>query len=115
MAYEVRLKPSAERELRRLPREVAARIAEAVAALGGDPRPRGVKRLVGSATDPVSGRPELKATAVRVVPRAARWCGVLLRRADFAPVGDFHWTIYGTILALVGVAQVVWSNTRQAP
>ena len=30
-------------------------------------------------------------------------------------VGDFHWTIYGTILALVGVAQVVWSNTRQAP
>jgi hypothetical protein len=28
-------------------------------------------------------------------------------------VGDFHWTIYGTILALVGVAQVFWSNTRQ--
>ena len=27
-------------------------------------------------------------------------------------VGDFHWTIYGAILALVGVAQVVWSNTR---
>jgi mRNA interferase RelE/StbE len=50
VAYEVRLKPSAERELRRLPREVAARIAEAVAALGGDPRPRGVKKLVGSAT-----------------------------------------------------------------
>jgi hypothetical protein len=30
-------------------------------------------------------------------------------------VGDYHWTIYGTILALVGVAQVVWSNTRQPP
>ena len=29
-------------------------------------------------------------------------------------VGDFHWTIYGAILALVGIAQVVWSNTRQA-
>jgi hypothetical protein len=29
-------------------------------------------------------------------------------------VGDFHWTIYGTILALVGIAQVVWSNTRQS-
>ncbi len=29
-------------------------------------------------------------------------------------VGDFHWTIYGAILALVGVAEVVWSNTRQA-
>lgn len=30
-------------------------------------------------------------------------------------VGNFHWTIYGAILALVGVAQVVWSNTRQRP
>jgi hypothetical protein len=28
-------------------------------------------------------------------------------------VGDYHWTIYGAILALVGVAEVVWSNTRQ--
>jgi hypothetical protein len=28
-------------------------------------------------------------------------------------VGDYHWTIYGTILALVGIAQVLWSNTRQ--
>ncbi len=28
-------------------------------------------------------------------------------------VGDYHWTIYGVILALVGVAQVLWSNTRQ--
>ena len=28
-------------------------------------------------------------------------------------VGDFHWTIYGTILALVGIAQVLWSNARQ--
>jgi hypothetical protein len=28
-------------------------------------------------------------------------------------VGDFHWTIYGAILALVGIAQVIWSNTRQ--
>jgi hypothetical protein len=28
-------------------------------------------------------------------------------------VGNYHWTIYGGILALVGVAQVVWSNTRQ--
>ena len=30
-------------------------------------------------------------------------------------VGDYHWTIYGAILALVGVAQVFWSNTRQTP
>jgi hypothetical protein len=28
-------------------------------------------------------------------------------------VGNFHWTIYGAILALVGVAQVIWSNNRQ--
>jgi hypothetical protein len=28
-------------------------------------------------------------------------------------VGDYHWTIYGAILALVGIAQVIWSNTRQ--
>jgi hypothetical protein len=27
-------------------------------------------------------------------------------------VGDPHWTLYGAILALVGIAQVVWSNTR---
>jgi hypothetical protein len=29
-------------------------------------------------------------------------------------VGDFHWTIYGAILALVGIAQVIWSNIRQS-
>jgi hypothetical protein len=28
-------------------------------------------------------------------------------------VGDYHWTIYGAILALLGIAQVIWSNTRQ--
>jgi polyferredoxin len=28
--------------------------------------------------------------------------------------GDQHWAFYGTILLLVGVAQVVWSNMRQA-
>jgi hypothetical protein len=28
-------------------------------------------------------------------------------------VGDPHWVVYGGILAVVGVAQVVWSNTRQ--
>ena len=28
-------------------------------------------------------------------------------------VGDYHWTIYGAILAIVGIAQVVWSNIRQ--
>jgi hypothetical protein len=28
-------------------------------------------------------------------------------------VGDYHWTIYGALLAIVGIAQVVWSNIRQ--
>ena len=28
-------------------------------------------------------------------------------------VNDIHWTYYGAILAVVGVAEIVWSNTRQ--
>jgi len=28
-------------------------------------------------------------------------------------VGDLHWTVYGALLALFGIGQVVWSNTRQ--
>jgi hypothetical protein len=28
-------------------------------------------------------------------------------------VGNIHWTMYGAILALLGIAQLVWSNTRQ--
>jgi hypothetical protein len=28
-------------------------------------------------------------------------------------VGDKHWVVYGVILALLGIAQVIWSNTRQ--
>jgi hypothetical protein len=28
-------------------------------------------------------------------------------------VGDIHWTIYGAILAVLGVGQVIWSNTRR--
>jgi len=27
-------------------------------------------------------------------------------------VGDKHWTVYGALLALVGIAHVYWSNTR---
>ena len=29
-------------------------------------------------------------------------------------VGDKHWTLYGAILALVGIAQVIWTNSRHA-
>jgi hypothetical protein len=28
-------------------------------------------------------------------------------------VGDIHWTFYGAILALIGLGEVIWSNTRQ--
>jgi hypothetical protein len=28
-------------------------------------------------------------------------------------VNDIRWAFHGTLLALVGIAQVVWSNTRQ--
>ena len=28
-------------------------------------------------------------------------------------VSDPHWAVYGAILALFGVGQVIWSNTRQ--
>jgi hypothetical protein len=38
--------------------------------------------------------------------------GLVLVAVGFM-VGDYHWTIYGAILALVGLAQVIWSNTRQ--
>lgn len=29
-------------------------------------------------------------------------------------VGDKHWVVYGAILALFGIGQAVWSNTRQS-
>ncbi len=28
-------------------------------------------------------------------------------------VGQKRWVLYGALLALVGIAQVIWSNTRQ--
>lgn len=27
--------------------------------------------------------------------------------------GDQHWAIYGAIVFAIGIAQIVWSNTRQ--
>lgn len=27
--------------------------------------------------------------------------------------GDQHWALYGAILFMIGVCQIVWSNTRQ--
>ncbi|HTY50792.1 MAG TPA: hypothetical protein VMB48_13975 [Steroidobacteraceae bacterium] len=28
-------------------------------------------------------------------------------------VGDKHWVVYGAILALFGIGEVIWSNVRQ--
>jgi hypothetical protein len=28
-------------------------------------------------------------------------------------VGDKHWVLYGAILGILGIGQVIWSNTRQ--
>ncbi len=30
-------------------------------------------------------------------------------------VGQRRWVLFGTILALFGIAQIVWSNIRQSP
>ncbi|HVH81999.1 MAG TPA: nitrate reductase, partial [Stellaceae bacterium] len=50
-----------------------------------------VDRLVGGATDPVSGQPELKATPVTLALLPTRWRGFLLRRSAIAPHGEFYW------------------------
>jgi len=50
-----------------------------------------VDRLVGEATDPISGQPELKATPARVTPVATFWRGLLLRRDGLPPEGPYYW------------------------
>jgi assimilatory nitrate reductase catalytic subunit len=47
--------------------------------------------VVGAATDPVSGQPELKATPVRLLPVAAQWHGLLLRGSEQVPYGPYYW------------------------
>ena len=50
-----------------------------------------IDALVGGATDPVSGQPELKATPVRVMAVAAHWHGLLLRASEQVPHGPYYW------------------------
>jgi assimilatory nitrate reductase catalytic subunit len=50
-----------------------------------------VDRLVGAACDPLSGQPELKATAVRIWPQTVAWHGLLLRRACVRPQSADYW------------------------
>ena len=50
-----------------------------------------VGRLVGAATDPVSGQPELKATPVRIEPVTPLWRGLVFSHAERLPVGPYYW------------------------
>ena len=54
--------------------------------------PGPIGRLVGSATDPVSGQPELKGTPVAISARAIFWHGLLLRRTGLPPSAQpYYW------------------------
>jgi assimilatory nitrate reductase catalytic subunit len=50
-----------------------------------------IDAVVGAATDPISGQPELKATPVRVTPVASQWYGLLLRGSEQVPQGPYYW------------------------
>ena len=41
-----------------------------------------------------------------------QWFNLAFRQGFM--VGDRHWAVYGALLALLGIGQVVWSNTRRA-
>jgi len=47
MHYRVELAPTAQRELRRLPRQVAARLAGPIESLSTNPRPNGARKVRG--------------------------------------------------------------------
>lgn len=49
MSYEIRIKPSAVKELRDLPKKDRARIVDRIQVLSDDPRPRGCEKLTGGA------------------------------------------------------------------
>jgi assimilatory nitrate reductase catalytic subunit len=51
-----------------------------------------IARLVAASQDPISGQPELKATAVAITPVAILWSGLLLRRSDLLLGSDCYWS-----------------------
>jgi assimilatory nitrate reductase catalytic subunit len=65
-----------------------------------------IDRVVGAATDPISGQPEMKATPVRVTSVTTHWRGLLLRGSDGSPRGPFYWARApierGHVFTLVG-------------
>ncbi len=75
MAYAVLLLPVAEREWRKLPREIQPRINRTLLALEDTPRPHGVSRLSGS-----SDRWRVRVSIYRIIYRiddAARQITIL--------------------------------------
>jgi assimilatory nitrate reductase catalytic subunit len=50
-----------------------------------------IGRLIGAATDPVSGQPELKASPVRLSAVAPQWHGLLLSGSALVPQGSYYW------------------------
>jgi len=72
-----------------------------------------VARVVGAERDPISGQPELKATAVRVEPVPVRWRGLLLHRRPVRPEAvGVHWSRVpldrGHALELTGSEPLPW-------
>lgn len=51
MAYGIAFRPAAEKQLRKLPRDVQGRIVDATVALAGEPRPHGCRKLAGRAAE----------------------------------------------------------------
>ena len=47
MSYQIILKPSAEKEMNRLPNAIYGRVDERILSLRENPRPRGIKKLSG--------------------------------------------------------------------
>ncbi len=50
MAYEIRVLPTAGREILRLPKRIQLRVGEAIAGLADDPRPSNCRKLTGQAS-----------------------------------------------------------------
>ncbi len=51
-----------------------------------------VGQLASAEHDPVSGQPDLKATAAAITPLLAHWHGVMLTEADLPPAPEAHWS-----------------------
>jgi assimilatory nitrate reductase catalytic subunit len=71
-----------------------------------------IDRLVGAAVDPVSGQPELKATAAALAPVPILWRGLLMGGTGPRARDDYHWSripfAHGDLWALRG-----WSRLAE--